>query len=97
MKKREIYQPSNEFINRHNLCIDEQETWVDLDNAPSRDEATASIAFNKDTGLFHLYTIGRQRAFDTECLFSGYLPDEAALEAVIKWTRWGTPEAYRVD
>jgi len=87
MKQHLFYEPTDEFIQRLGLHIEEAETWVELIDKESILEATRGIGFNKETGQVRLW-IAPSRYLSSELLFDGYLPDEAALEAVIKWTNW---------
>ena len=86
------YTPSPEFLQRHGLHIDEAETWVDFNDTEYWAVATKWITCNKETGETRL--IKREmRSADrftdaSKVLFIGCLPDEAALESVIKWTNW---------
>lgn len=71
------YEPTNAFIERHALRINEAEVWVYM----SREDG-ARIDYNKDTGGIVL----RDPYGDVP--FSGFLPDEQALENIIAYTKW---------
>lgn len=87
MSQHPFYEPTNEFIERHNLTINEAETWVELAENVSRPKR--ELHFNKETGLIILFLADNGHInYHEYHVFTGYLPDEAALEAVIKYTRW---------
>lgn len=86
------YEPTNDFIERHGLYIDEAEIWVDLNNTAYWAVATKWISYSKETGEVHLVKRAMESADrftdSQKVLFMGHLPDEAAIESVIKWTNW---------
>lgn len=91
MKSHSFYEPTDDFIERHGLHIDEQETWVSLTDNADWERVSKHIDFNKETGWLHIYfSKGAvpNRAFGI--LFSGYLPDEEALCAVLGYVGWHT-------
>ena len=79
------YQLTNAFAERHALQVFEAETWVELQSADGNRE----LYYHKDTGQILLFKWQEYSVNKSEdMVFSGYLPDEAALEAVITYTRW---------
>ena len=77
MKNHGYYEPTNGFIERHKLHIDEAETWVELSGEGSR-----KLLYDKEDGQISLID-----DFDI-IVFQGYLPSEEALENVIAYTNW---------
>lgn len=91
MPQHPYYEPTNEFIERHGLHISEAETWAELTDA--LDSPTRSLHYNKETGAIILFEGEKGYInYHEDCVFHGFLPDEAALESVIQWTSWGLAE-----
>ncbi|MGI4873244.1 MAG: hypothetical protein ACRYFX_18945 [Janthinobacterium lividum] len=90
MPQHPYYEPSPKFIQRHGLHIDEAEMMAILwKNEPDYAEESGGpgIDYHKGTGRIVLFHHNGDPE-TTPILFDGYLPDEAALESVIKWTNW---------
>lgn len=77
MRNHPHYEPSNAFIERHGLTIEETEVWVYLPRADG-----FRLDYNKETGCIVL------RDESGEVSFCGFVPTEEALEQVIAYTNW---------
>ena len=81
------YEPTDAFIDRYGLQVDEAETWVEL-YSPDRNKRR-EMYYQKATGqiiLFKYQPASSNKAEDV--VFSGFVPDEQALENIIAYTGW---------
>lgn len=83
------YAPTEEFIARHALRIDEAETWVQLLDGTDRNNVTKHLLYNKETGQI---VLGKKDALwhlaPEETVFNGFVATEHELEQIIRYTRW---------
>lgn len=86
------YVPTDAFVARHSLFVEEDERWVSLADTEDLLKQKRTLAFNKKYGQIALskyIEICGQRC--EQVVFCGFLPDEVTLEAIIKYTNWYCP------
>ena len=81
------YEPTDAFIDRYGLKVDEAETWVELYSQDINKKR--ELYYQKKTGQIIIFKYQQGSLNKSEdCVFSGFVPNEQALENIIAYTGW---------